>query len=240
MMYQREMLEARLTPRVSSLSGKGQAEAIKVLIHRLYELKGIEPLERDVNAAAELLVGEIKSRYPAMTTGELSLAFKYGLAENFGKDTRPVSANFLLWLERYWTAPERLDAVNLAHKAEAAQTRNLLTSADRDALHAEFVQNAPRKEWERYKEAGALEITTDGYAAAVFDALCERGKINPKAETLAQAKARARAELESEARRGSTGIRALLNINNGEEARTKRILLETYFKTLRERGIELS
>ena len=240
MMYANEMIEARRTPELRSLSQRAQADTVRVLIHRLYELKGVEPLERDVNICTEDIVLEVGRRYPHITTGEISLAFKYGLAENFGKDTRLVGSNFLLWLERYMTHPERLDAIKGATAAQTAQHTALLSEADRDTRHAEFIQNAPRKEWERFKETGKLDINTDGYAAAIFDALVERGKIHASEATIAAAVAQARTELENEARRGSTGIRSLLNINNGEEARTKRILLETYFKTLRGRGIELS
>lgn len=240
MMYANEMIEARHTPELRSMSDKAKGDAVRVLIHRLYELKGIEPLERDVNIAAEDIVIETRRRYPAITTGEVSLAFKYGLAENFGKDTRLVVSNFLLWLERYMTHPDRLDAVNLANKAARMQNTALIESADRDTRHAEFVQDAPRKEWENYKASGSLEhILVDGYAAAVYDALVERGKINPTESTRAAALAQARAELERESRVRGRSIAYYLNDTN-ETMRTKRILLEAYFKSLRVRGIELS
>lgn len=239
MMYANEMLEARLAPRLNEMSKRAQTDAVKVLIHRLYELKGVEPLERDVNSVTDDIVMEAARRYPNITTGEVALAFKYGLAENFGKDTRLVGANFLLWLERYWTHPERLEAVSASYRAQKAQNANLLSAADREERHASFVQNAPRKEWEKFKETGELDIITDGYAAAVFDALCERGKINATEETRAKARAMAQAELERESKRRGVNYATLAD-EQTEELRTKRILLETYFRTLRQRGIELS
>lgn len=238
MMYANEMIEAQHAPQLRNMSGKAQADAVRVLLHRLYELKGVEPLERDVNVATDDIINEARRRYANITTGEIALAFKYGLAENFGKDTRLVGSNFLLWLERYMTHPDRLDAVKGVNAAQRARNAALLESADRDTRHAEFVQNAPRREWEKFKASGELDIQTDGYAAAVFDALMERGKINATEETRAKAKEEARRQLESEARRLGGGI--LPYINAGEEYRTKRILLDAYFNALRKRGIDLS
>lgn len=238
MMYANEIIEAQHAPQLRTMSGKAQGDAIRVLIHRLYEMKGVEPLERDVNTCTEEIINEARRRYHFITTGEIALAFKYGLAENFGKDTRLVGSNFLLWLERYMTAPERIDALKGVNAAQRAQNAALLETADRDSRHAEFVANAPRREWEKFKASGELDIQTDGYAAAVFDALMERGKINATDETRAKAKAEARRQLESEARRLGGGI--LPYINAGEEYRTKRILLDAYFNALRKRGIDLS
>ena len=238
MMYANEIIEAQHAPQLRTMSGKAQGDAIRVLIHRLYEMKGVEPLERDVNACTEDIINEARRRYHFITTGEIALAFRYGLAENFGKDTRLVGSNFLLWLERYMTAPERVDALKGVNAAQRAQNAALLETADRERRHAEFVANAPRREWEKFKASGELDIQTDGYAAAVFDALMERGKINATDETRAKAKAEARRQLESEARRLGGGI--LPYINAGEEYRTKRILLDAYFNALRKRGIDLS
>ena len=74
----------------------------------------------------------------------------------------------------------------------------------------------------------------DGYAGAVYDALVERGKLRATEETKAKAREQARKELRSEYIRKRGGLAAHigagLDFGNNETLRTKRILLELYFR----------
>lgn len=244
MIYANEMIEASRGQIFAGMTDKEQASFFSTEVHRLYDMKGIEPSEKDVPKWVEELVAGVR-RFKGITAEEIALALKYGLAENFSKDTRLVCSNFLLWIERYMTHPERLEAVQGSRAAERRQDALLLNNeAEIARRNAEFRQNAPRREWERFKaNGGRLDILVDGYAAAVYDALDQRGKIRVKPETLEQAQKRARAELLHEAHRKrgvSVAVAAGLDFGNGEEYRTKRILLETYFRNLAARGVELS
>ena len=245
MIYANEMIEASRGQLLSGMTEREQVDALKTLLHKLYDMRGLEPVEKDINPAVSDIMIEARKRYRGITTDEIALAFKYGITENFGKDARIIPSNLLMWLERYMTAPERLQAVSDSRTAERFQIARLENNqAEIDRRNAEFRQNAPRKEWERFKaNGGRLDILVDGYAAAVYDALDQRGKIRVKPETLEQAQKRARAELLHEAHRKrgvSVAVTAGLDFGNGEAFRTKRILLETYFRNLAARGVELS
>lgn len=244
MMYQHEMIEAAKTPSVLSMTQRAAAEAVRIVVHKAYELKGVEPLEKDVEVSVVDILGEVAGRYRAMTTGEIALALKYGIAENFGKDTRPTSGNFLLWMERYMSSPDRAEAINAAQYAARKEQERLEDNyEERERKRAAFVQDAPRREWEKYKELGRLDITIDGYAAAVYDALVERGKLNATEPTKAKAREIAQAQLRQEAQRRkgiSSAIAAGLEFGHGEDYRTKKVLLGWYFENLRKRGIDLN
>ena len=245
MIYTNEIIEASRGQLFSGMTEREQMQFCAGEIHRAYDRKGIEPEERKVAAWAEELVADIRKRYKGITAAEISLALQYGLAENFTKDTRLVGSNFLLWLERYMTAPERLQALNDSRMAEKRQAYALENNtADIERKNAEFRERAPRREWEKYKETGRLDIMFDGYAGAVYDALVERGKLRATDETKAKAREQARKELRAEhiRKNGSLAahIGAGLDFGNSETLRTKRILLELYFRTLRQRGVELS
>jgi hypothetical protein len=72
-----------------------------------------------------------------------------------------------MWLERYMTAPERLQALNDSRTAEKRQAYALENNtADIERKNAEFRERAPRREWEKYKECAqrcldALGLTPD-------------------------------------------------------------------------------
>lgn len=246
MLYTLEMIEASRGQMFSGMTDNERERFLANTIRKLYDQKGVEPVEKDVANWTRDLIQELRSRYRGLTAEEISLAFKYGMAENFGKDTRIMGSNLLLWLERYMTAPERLQALNDTRTAEKRQAYALENNtADIERKNAEFRERAPRREWEKYKETGRLDIMFDGYAGAVYDALVERGKLRATDETKAKAREQARKELRSEyiRKRGSilaAHIGAGLDFGNSETLRTKRILLELYFRTLRQRGIELS
>lgn len=242
MMYANEIVNAARTETLKSMTMRRQEDGVRLLLHKAYELKGVEPLETDVNHMASDIITEVGNRYRTMTVGEIALALKYGILENFGKDTRITSGNCLLWIERYMTSNERTAAVTAAKHAQTAETSRLLISPEeRERRHAEFLATAPRKEWLRYKAAGGrLEIRVDGYAAAVWDALVELGKIRVSEETMARARAKAVQELRSEyiAREGILGSALITAFGGREDYRAKRLLLGGYFKKLMDEGRE--
>ena len=244
MMYASEMIEASRGQVFCGMTDREQLEFYGRLLHRLYDMKGIEANEKDIPGWVDELTRETRSRYKGITTDEISLAMKYGLAENFTKDTRLVGSNFLLWIERYMTHPDRLSAVADSRIAEQRQTARLEDNyEERERKRQEFLLRAPRREWEKYKELGRLDITIDGYAAAVYDALVERGKLNATEPTKAKAREIAQAQLRQEAQRRkgiSSAIAAGLEFGHGEDYRTKKVLLGWYFENLRKRGIDLS
>ena len=227
------------------MTEKEQVGGMRTMLYKLYEMRGLEPTEKDVLPTIQSIINEARSRYRGITMDEIALAFKYGVTENFGKDCRIIPSNLIMWLERYMTAPERLQALNDSRTAEKRQAYALENNtADIERKNAEFRERAPRREWEKYKETGRLDIMFDGYAGAVYDALVERGKLRATEETKAKAREQARKELRSEyiRKRGNLAahIGAGLDFGNNETLRTKRILLELYFRTLRQRGVELS
>lgn len=246
MMYANEMIDAARGRRIVDLRPMEQMDAVRIVLHKAYELKGVEPLERDIETTAHDLVVAVCNRYRALTDKEMWLAVQYGLLENFGKDTRLAGSNFLLWIDKYLGSPERAAAIGSAREAMRREGLMLAAGAeDKEAKRAEFAREAPLREWEKFKAAGGrLEITLDGYAAQVHDALVAAGKLRAKDETRTAAEAQARRELGAEeARRRGTGRPVDFTEAGGNAAalvhRTKRILLETYFKTLAANGLEL-
>jgi hypothetical protein len=245
MIYTNEMIEASKGARLCGMTEKEQVGGMRTMLYKLYEMRGLEPTEKDVLPTIQSIINEARSRYRGITMDEIALAFKYGVTENFGKDCRIIPSNLIMWLERYMTAPERLQALNDSRTAEKRQADALENNtADIERKNAEFRERAPRREWEKYKETGRLDIMFDGYAGAVYDALVERGKLRATDETKAKAREQARKELRSEYIRKRGGLAAHigagLDFGNNETLRTKRILLELYFRTLRQRGVELS
>lgn len=242
MITARQVYDAQRGALLRDLPDIDRRDLIRTAVTDAYRAKGLHPQPGDIDTltrATDVTFAEYISAYD----DEVALVLQGGIAGSFGPNTYLSAENIASWALAYINSATRLEAIK--NKNIIRESRYLEAAAQDAARrqHAEFVRTAPTKEWNAFVAAGGrLDLKFDGYAAAVYDALKELGKVHPSVETLAECRQQA-AAMSRRAPLGKVrGIGAALNAidrANGAayEHTTKRLLLERYFRALYDRGI---
>lgn len=231
MMTTAQILASRRGGFLADMDDQRRLDECRQLVLDAFAKKGMSIRSEELDAWAQA-VEERLQRYSTMQIGEFAQAIQMGLEGAFGTSTYITPLSIDMWANAYATLPERTKALRDADNVRAVMQAPVY-DYERERRHEDFLRTAPTREWNNFVEAGGqLTIWLDGYAAAVFDALLELGKMNPKPETVAEAKAQA----EAEGPRRAPGYAGLLP-PAPVEMRVKRILLERYFRTLYDKGI---
>lgn len=239
-----DYIRAARSRRLGNQGSKARRDLLQAALQNAYLLKGVPVNAQSLTGTVNVLDGELAA-FGDLRTGELEGALKAGVTRLYGDDDYISAANVLRWVRTYLECNERREALAAdAREAERARESAGLAAYEPQEYarrKAEFLRNAPTLEWNAYVAAGGrLDIRSDGYAAAVYDALKRLGKVHPSAETLAEARAQAERDINAKHRQGSglIGSLALISGSCGDaETRTKRILLERYFDSLYRRGV---
>ena len=226
-----QILAARKGGYLADMDAQRRLDECRQLILDAFAKKGMSLRNDELDPWAEA-VEERLLRYSTMQVGEVAQAIQLGMEGAFGGSTYVTPLSIDIWANAYATLPERTKALRDAEQVRAAMQAPMI-DYERERKHAEFVRRAPVREWNNFVKAGGqLTIWLDGYAAAVYDALVELGKMNPTAATIKEAQAQA----EKEGPRRAPGFAGILP-PAPFEMRVKRILLERYFRTLYDKGI---
>lgn len=241
-MMQQDFVRAARSRSIGNQGSSARKDMLRAALQNAYILKGVPVNAQSLSGTVSVLDTELAA-FGDLRTGELEAALRGGVTHLYGEDDFLSAANIIRWVRTYMTSAERREALNFEERERARRGDSYeLTAAqtmERERAHADFIRTAPTQEWNNFVAAGGqLEIKNDGYAAAIYDALEALGKVHPSATTYAEA--RSQAERDCRLRRTATGIASALDILGscgGVLARTKRLLLERYFRALYDRGV---
>jgi len=198
-----------------------------------------------------VLEDRIAHRFPHLTVDEIRLALELGVTGYWTKDKRMTIANYLDWLSKYNTSPERAEAVddrmNRQKTLSANQAAALLPAEDIARKNEEAARSAALREFDRFKQCGRLDICVQGYGAMIYDYLLQRGCLNPSDALIREAYKRSKNHLRggvpSRTRRISDVVADFVP-DKAEASQlldwsTKCELLTMYYSTLHARGMQL-
>lgn len=250
-----EILAAMNGPRFGQLPMQDKADVIDGILKYLYSLRGYtvaDNVQPEIDAAVNVLEDRLAHRWPHLTAGEIKLALELGVTGYFTKDKRLTIANYLDWISKYNTSPERADAVDAKMNRQRSLTQSqaaaLLPAEDIARKNEEAGRNSALKEYQRFCETGKLDICVLGYGAMIFDYLLKRGCFNPTDNIIREAYRRSKNHLKH-------GVRDVKQRRIGEvlsdfrpetapaqqllDYATKCELLSMYYGTLKARGMQL-
>ncbi len=143
----------------------------------------------DGNAAdiTEKISAKVRTRFPGLTAGEVSIALESGVTGEWGRDTRPTPANCLRWLETYAQTDQRKAVIASLSRTRGPRAEDLLIPEQKDRMNARARRESALRAWEDYKHEGHLDIVTNGFAAMVCDHLMREGILKPTPEAVEQA-----------------------------------------------------
>ena len=253
-MTTQEILNALEGPRFGSLPMQDKQDAIDGVLKYLYSLRGYtvaDNVQPEIDAAVNVLEDRIAHRWPHLTVNEIRLALELGVTGYYTKDKRLTIANYLDWLGKYNTSPERAEAVdrrmNQQKQLTSQQASRLLPAEDIARRNEEAGRSAALKEYARFCECGRLDICVQGYGAMIFDYLVKRGNINPTDNIIREAYRRAKTHTRQATRGVMIRIGDAVRDFNPDTApvqqlldwSTKCELLTMYYSTLHARGLQL-
>ncbi len=241
--------------RFGSLQIQDKRDALDGILKYLYAIRGYtvaDNIQPEIDAAVGVLEDRIAHRFPHLTIDEIRLALEVGVTGYWTKDKRMVIANYIDWLSKYSSSPERADAVEQRLKAQKTLTQSqaaaLLPAEDIARKNEEAARSAALREYERFCQCGHLDFFLQGYGAMIYDYLLKKGKLNPNEELIRKAYARSKNHLRGGVPvRGTRRIDETLSTFTPESATpeqlldwsTKCELLSMYYSTLKARGMVL-
>jgi len=254
MMTKNEILAAMNSPKFGSLPMKDKEDSIDGVLKYLYSLRGYtvaDGVQPEIDAAVRVLEDRIAHRFQHLTVDEIRLALEMGVTGYWTKDKRLTIANYLDWLSKYNTSPERAEAVDERmnrHKSlTQSQAAALLPAEDIERKNEEAGRSAALKEFERFKQCGRLDICVQGYGAMIYDYLLKRGCLNPSDALIREAYKRSKNHMRGGVQPRQRRIGDVIADFNPERAEasqlldwsTKCELLTMYYSTLQARGMSL-
>lgn len=249
-----EILAAMNGPRFGQLPMQDKADVIDGILKYLYSLRGYtvaDNVQPEIDAAVNVLEDRLSYRWPHLTAGEIKLALELGVTGYFTKDKRLTIANYLDWISKYNTSPERADAVDAKMNRQRSLTQSqaaaLLPAEDIERKNEEAGRSAALKEFERFKQCGRLDICVQGYGAMIYDYLLKRGCLNPSDALIREAYKRSKNHMRGGVQSRQRRIGDVIADFNPERAEasqlldwsTKCELLTMYYSTLQARGMSL-
>ena len=253
-MTKNEILAAMNAPKFGSLPMNDKEDALDGVLKYLYSLRGYtvaDGVQPEIDAAVHVLEDRIAHRFPHLTVDEIRLALELGVTGYWTKDKRMTIANYLDWLSKYNTSPERAEAVddrmNRQKTLSANQAAALLPAEDIARKNEEAARSAALREFDRFKQCGRLDICVQGYGAMIYDYLLQRGCLNPSDALIREAYKRSKNHLRggvpSRTRRISDVVADFVP-DKAEASQlldwsTKCELLTMYYSTLHARGMQL-
>lgn len=203
-----------------------------------------DDLDGNTADITEKISVKVRTRFPGLTAGEVSIALESGVTGEWGRDMRPTPANCLRWLEAYAQTDQRKAVMAALSRTGGPRPEDLLTPEQKERMNARARRESAMRAWEDYKREGRLDIVTNGFAAMVCDHLMREGVLKPTPEAVEQAY---RASRLRKARHSGFGSIAEMFRTVGRAQDTdgmmdwdcKRELLSMYFGHLLAKGAEL-
>lgn len=248
MITETEIRQARTGSRMLSVLSPGEVRAaVHMAVRSLLVMSGFtvaDDLDSNAERIAEAITPKIRTRFPGMCAAEVTLAIESGAAGEWGRDTRPMPANCLRWLDAYSQSEPRKNVMLGLSRSRGPRPEDLLTPEQKERMNARARRESAMRAWEDYKREGRLDIVTNGFAAMVCDHLMREGILKPTPEAVEQAY---RASRLRKARYSGYGSIAEMFRTVGRAQDTdgmmdwdcKRELLSMYFGHLLAKGAEL-
>lgn len=264
-MTKNEILSVLSGPKFGALGIDDKKDAIDGVLKYIYGLRGYtvaDGMQAEIDSAVGIIEDRLTHRFPHLTVGEIKLALELGVTGFWTKDKRLTIANYLDWLAKYSSSPERAEAVEERIASQKSLTQSqastLLPASDVAHLNEEAGRRAAQREFDAFCRVGHLEIMLQGYGAMIYDYLIKHGCFNPNDNAIRTAYERSKHtrstydEVTTRQERGFFGdmrtavIRTARSINAKTtpvqhllDWATKCELLSMYFATLKARGMQL-
>lgn len=177
--------------RLGSMTPELAKEAIGSILTDLFVLAGYDPQLTD---QVDDLARDLRNSFRYLTTDEVRLAGKAGIAGELGDIRKPSYAAIMRWTEAYVRSSQLADARKIIANRPVEQPR--LTDEQGLAIMQKTMPEAARRRWEDIRTQGKFGLATIPHVSAqIYDWLGEEGilRLDPADRRAAVAKAKAEA-----------------------------------------------
>lgn len=161
-------------PRLGSLDQDSVKVSVERILTDLYVLSGYDPQLTD---QVDDLAKDLRNSFRHLTTDEVKLAGKAGIAGELGDIRRPSYAAIMRWVEAYDRSAQVADARKII--ANRPKERKPITEAEGLERMRQMMPEAARRRWEDIRIYGAFSKATIPHVSAqLYDWLREEGVLH--------------------------------------------------------------
>lgn len=161
-------------PRMGSLDQDSVKVSVERILTDLFVLAGYDPQLTD---QVDDLAKDLRNSFRHLTTDEVKLAGKAGIAGELGDIRRPSYAAIMRWVEAYDRSAQVADARKII--ANRPKERKPITEAEGLARMRQMMPEAARRRWEDIRIYGAFSKATIPHVSAqLYDWLREEGVLH--------------------------------------------------------------
>lgn len=161
-------------PRMGSLDQDSVKVSVERILTDLYVLSGYDPQLTD---QVDDLAKDLRNSFRHLTTDEVKLAGKAGIAGELGDIRRPSYAAIMRWVEAYDRSAQVADARKII--ANRPKERKPISEAEGLELMRQMMPEAARRRWEDIRIYGAFSKATIPHVSAqLYDWLREEGVLH--------------------------------------------------------------
>lgn len=161
-------------PRIGSLDQDSVKVSVERILTDLCVLSGYDPQLTD---QVDDLAKDLRNSFRHLTTDEVKLAGKAGIAGELGDIRRPSYAAIMRWVEAYDRSAQVADARKII--ANRPKERKPITEAEGLERMRQMMPEAARRRWEDIRIYGAFSKATIPHVSAqLYDWLREEGVLH--------------------------------------------------------------
>lgn len=161
-------------PRMESLDQDSVKVSVERILTDLYVLSGYDPQLTD---QVDDLAKDLRNSFRHLTTDEVKLAGKAGIAGELGDIRRPSYAAIMRWVEAYDRSAQVADARKII--ANRPKERKPISEAEGLERMRQMMPEAARRRWEDIRIYGAFSKATIPHVSAqLYDWLREEGVLH--------------------------------------------------------------
>jgi hypothetical protein len=161
-------------PRMGALDETSVRDSIERILTDLYVLAGYDP---QLNDQVDDLARDLRNSFRHLTTDEVKLAGKAGIAGELGDIRRPSYASVMRWVEAYDRSAQVTDARRIVRERPAMPVR--ISDAEGLERMRRIMPDAARRRWDDIRVNGAFSKATIPHVSAqLYDWLREEGVLH--------------------------------------------------------------
>lgn len=161
-------------PRMGSLDQDSVKVSVERILTDLYVLSGYDPQLTD---QVDDLAKDLRNSFRHLTTDEVKLAGKAGIAGELGDIRRPSYAAIMRWVEAYDRSAQVADARKII--ANRPKERKPISEAEGLERMRQMMPEAARRRWDDIRIYGAFSKATIPHVSAqLYDWLREEGVLH--------------------------------------------------------------
>lgn len=163
--------------RLGAMTPELTKEAIGTVLTDLYILAGYDPQLTD---QVDDLAKDLRNSFRHLTTDEVKLAGKAGIAGELGDIRRPSYAAIMRWVEAYNRSAQVADARKIiANRPKERKPISPISEAEGLARMRQMMPEAARRRWDDIRIYGAFSKATIPHVSAqLYDWLREEGVLH--------------------------------------------------------------